>query len=393
MNYFSERSERKSLFLVSLAILAGLVAASHMGKIPGSLPYLREFFHLSLAQSGIIVSSFSVISALFGLMIGLFSTRIGMFNAGVIGLFITALGCAIGTFSQSFNLLIFSRLIEGLGFVLIAVTMPGLINFICPTKYRAIAMGAWGGFIPAAMSLILITSPTIIQSMHWQGLWGVLAIISLVYTFIFALNFSSVKLPKGTNNTSRFAIKEVLSSKPLAIVAVFITYSALFAAVSAFLPTFWHSRFNQSIDSASFMAAIVITGNILGNLWAGHLVNKGYTLRKLVIAALVSSGIFAGLLFSEIFPLYLQFFIALGFTFCSGVLPGAVLANAAKIVAHPSGIPILIGIIFQGASVGQVLGPIGMSAAVSYSGSWLYGSIFILLLSLLGIAAGFKIRH
>ncbi len=52
--------------LVAIAISAGLIAAFHMGKIPGALPHLGDYFSLSLPETGLIVSSFSLLAATLG---------------------------------------------------------------------------------------------------------------------------------------------------------------------------------------------------------------------------------------------------------------------------------------------------------------------------------------
>ena len=44
-----------------VALLLGVVAAIHIGKLPPAIPALRAEYHLSLAQSGWLVSAFNTL--------------------------------------------------------------------------------------------------------------------------------------------------------------------------------------------------------------------------------------------------------------------------------------------------------------------------------------------
>jgi len=333
---------------VIIAIIAGLVAAFHIGKIPGALPYLDQAFNLSLPQSGLVVSSFSVLAAVFGLLTGILSARIGMY------------------------------------FVLVAVTMPGLINRVSPAATRAVAMGIWGAFIPAAMSLMLLVSPPIIQFGGWQGLWWTVAGFSLIWAVVFSRTFAKVRLSESTAFPSLATTRSLLKPNPLLLVATFICYSSLFAAVTAFLPTFWIANGGVGAATASRLAAFAVAGNIAGNIFAGFLIGRGHSLPALLCSAMALGGLCAALLYAGIFSFPVQVMMALGFTFFAGLLPGATFASVGDIAPQPAAIPLLVGMIFQGAGIGQVLGPMGMSAMVSYGSSWSYAAVFILCVTLIG---------
>ncbi len=377
---------------VVIAIGAGLVVAFHMGKIPGALPHLTEYFGLSLLQSGLIVSSFSLLAAMLGMPLGVVSLRLGFLKAGFAGLLLVAAGATLGAISNTFTHLLISRIIEGLGFVLVVVTMPGLINHICPLQHRPVAMGVWGAFIPAAMTIMLVVSPWVMAQTQWQGLWWMVAILSLVWALGFLWRFSGIGLAQSVSTSPRIGIQSILHSGALWVIGVFVCYSALFAAVTAFLPTYWTAHHPITLQTASFMAAIAIAGNIVGNILAGYLVGQGYTLRQLIVLGLSCGGICAGLVFSGWLPLPVQLLGVIGFTFFSGMVPGAVFASVSVIVINPGYIPLLVGMIFQGAGLGQVLGPLGLSAIVDTLGSWKWVSGFILSLTAVGIFFGLKFR-
>lgn len=378
------RPAHNSWFLVSIAILAGLVAAFHMGKIPGALPLISTQLSLGLTQSGLIVSSFSLLAACFGLVIGILSGRLGMRRAGTLGLLLAAMGSGLGAISPGFYSLLGSRVVEGLGFVLVAITMPGVINAVCPPAKRAVALGIWGAFIPAAMSLALIISPPVLTTVGWQGLWLGLAALSLFWSVLFAWCFARAGLPRPYRILSWQTVSPLFSGNPLCVVGVFTCYSMAFAAFTAFLPTYWVAH-GVSLGNASKLAALAVAGNIIGNICAGYLVGRGMPLKLLMASALFGGGASAGLVFSGLLSLPMEFVAALGFTTLSGLLPGAVMANLAHIAPDPDRIPLLVGLVFQGAGIGQVLGPVALGTAVAVAASWLGATICLLVIATVGV--------
>jgi MFS family permease len=321
------------------------------------------------------------------------SARIGMYRAGFVGLIFVALGSAMGAASDGYIQLLFSRLFEGLGFVIVAVTMPGLINHVSTASTRALAMGIWGAFIPAAMSLMLWTSPPIIQYAGWQGLWWWVAAISLIWAAVFWRTFAKTALPRASTFPALSATKTLLHANPLLLVATFTCYSTLFASVTAFLPTFWIADGGIAAATAARIAAIAVTGNIAGNIFAAVLIGRGHSLPLLLCSAIILGGLCAASVFAGLFTFSTQVIMAFGFTFFAGLLPGATFASLGKISPTPSAIPLLTGMIFQGAGIGQVLGPIGISAMVSYGSSWSYAALFILLVTLTGAVLSACIRN
>jgi hypothetical protein len=93
-------------------------------------------------------------------------------------------------------------------------------------------------------------------------------------------------------------------------------------------------------------------------------------------------------------PLTGQLLAATGFTALAGLLPGAVFASIDRVAPSAVSIPLVTGMIFQGAGIGQVAGPAGLSLVVDGGGGWLAGALLILAIGLCGalFAAIYGIR-
>lgn len=375
---------QRPALIVVIAITSGLVAAFHMGKIPAALPAVKAAFRLDLLQAGLVVSSFSLLAAVLGIFLGALARGAGERWAGAGGLVATAIGAMLGSVASTYPLLLASRLLEGLGFLMVAVTMPGLINRVCNPARRAVALGVWGAFIPAAMSLMLLVSPLGIEMVGWRGLWQFTAAASLALGLLFLLVTSTLPVATAAP-TLQPAQQRGAMGGALVVSLVFTGYSALFAAVTAFLPTYWAVVGGLPLTRASHLASLVVIGNIAGNITAGFLVGRGVGLTGIMRLAMLGGGACAALVFSGLAPLPLELVSAWLFTFLAGLLPGAVFAHIGAIAPDARSIPLVTGMIFQGAGIGQVVGPLGIGAAAESGAGWAGGAVFLLALSLLAV--------
>ncbi len=90
---------------------------------------------------------------------------------------------------------------------------------------------------------------------------------------------------------------------------------------------------------------------------------------------------------------YAQFAALAGFTTLGGMLPGSVFASIPDFATHQLPINIITGLVFQGAGIGQMLGPVLLTATVSYAGHWESASLFLGLTAVIGALLAMKITE
>ena len=103
---------------VWIAFLAGCIGAFQIGKTFAALALIIDELGLGLLQAGLVLSLFSLIAAFAGAAFGLLSDRVGHLHMAMTGLLISAGGAFLGATAAGIELLLVSRLIEGLGFIL-----------------------------------------------------------------------------------------------------------------------------------------------------------------------------------------------------------------------------------------------------------------------------------
>lgn len=372
-------SERRQWALVLVATFCGFVAAYNVGKVPAALPAIRQEFSTSLFWSGALASSYSVIAMLLSLAFGLLVSRLGSWRVSAAGLCLLAGAGALGASADNYPGLLGSRLLEGFGFVAIAVSMPAFIGRVCDDHIRPMAMGVWGTFIPVGVTTGLLVSPFLLQSGGWRALWwagSLVAVVVLVLAFFTLRPAHRVIAPAAMRVSP--GIFSVFECGPLILAGCFAVYSATFVGLNTFLPTLWVESYGLNAATATRLTAVVVLMNVFGNLTGGWLCAKGVPIRTLLSVALFAGGVSACLVYLNGMPVSGQLLAACFCSYFSGILPATLFANVANYAKTPAHSGLIVGLFFQGAGMGQVFGPALFGAIVDYFSSWSAAPLFFI---------------
>src|SRR6185312_5113119 len=168
-------------------ILAGVVAAFQIGKVPVALPVLRAELGLGLVGAGWVVSMFNVLGALVGALVGAAGDQIGHRRAVLAGLMLSGAASAIGAAAPDAAVLLATRFLEGLGFMATVTAAPALIARMARRADQRLAFGFWSGYMPAGSALMMLASPPLLAASGWRGLWLVNAALMLAAALLTAV--------------------------------------------------------------------------------------------------------------------------------------------------------------------------------------------------------------
>ena len=115
------RSVTTNWLAVAMVVAAGIVAALQVGKVIVSVPLLRADLGLSLSAAGWVLSIFSVLGVLGGILTGATVSRFGDRRIMLVGLWAIVIGSLAGSLASAYPLLLATRVLEGLGFLLIII--------------------------------------------------------------------------------------------------------------------------------------------------------------------------------------------------------------------------------------------------------------------------------
>ena len=141
-----------------LVILAGVVAALHVGKLPPALPVLREALGLSLLQAGFLLSMVQCAGMTLGLVVGLFADGLGLRRSMLWGMALLTLASALGGMVRDPWLLMGLRAVEGLGFLAVSLPGPALIRQLVRPQRMSAMLGMWGTYMPTGTALALLVA-------------------------------------------------------------------------------------------------------------------------------------------------------------------------------------------------------------------------------------------
>ena len=378
---------------VWIAFLAGCIGAFQIGKTFASLALIIAELDLSLVQAGLILSLFSLIAAFAGAGLGLLCDRVGHLHMAMSGLFISACGAFLGATASGIEVLLLSRLIEGFGFILAIVALPSLISRSATERSRPLAMGLWGAFMPAGIGISMLITPTLVDWHGWRGLWNDTGIIILLWAGVLFITFrDSVNKTVNPPSTADF-LRNILRLAPLLVVAGFVCYSSLYQSLTAFFPTMLVTDYSIPFDRAARLGALVVVGNVIGNVGAGWLIGRGVMPWKLLTISFVAMGLCASLVFGSLSDPGVKTVAGFLFSAFGGMFPGTAFVLAARFSVKPSHMALMAGLMLQGAGIGQTIGPLMVSSIVEYSGSWNSANIVVATLAIIGLMCAWMLRN
>ena len=377
--------------IVTVAVLAGVLAGMQIGKVAPAIPVLRADYGLDLVTAGWVASLFTLSGAVLGAVIGASADRIGPRRASQISLLCLGLGSLWGAFGASPTELMLSRSLESFGFIGVAVSSPRLIVGAVRPADRDLAFGIWATYVPAGMAIAIASAPLLMPAVGWRGVWLLNAGLAALMILVLALTTRPSRrntAPTGPAIGLADGLMRVIRVRGAWLLAVSFTfYSLQFLAVMAWLPSYLIDRMGLTPGAASLATAVVVLANVIGNVGAGALLARGFTRGFLMTIAFAGMALFAGGIFFDLLPLWGRITAAFLFSAIGGMIPGCLMAGAAVHAPTPVLIGVVNGLIMQGSNIGSLSGPPLLALSVSALGGWHAAGWYLAAPCVLGIVA------
>lgn len=350
-----------------------MVAAAHVGKVPPSIPSIRDELGASLGQAGWLLSLVNLTAAMGGMAIALTVDRVGHRRLIVLGTALCFVASFLGAFAGSIEVLLVWRFLEGLGFIVVTVSIPTLVLRVTDPADRHRTMTLWSTYMPAGAGSMMLIAAAILPGTSWRAVWLVAAAASLV--MLTALLWRAVpRRELDAQPASRrpilHEIAEVASSGgPLAIAVCFGAYNCCWLAIVGFLPTLQVERLGLSTSTAAVVTALVTMANVGGNLLVGPFLQRGIPRAAVIAGAAITMGFCAAGIFVDGVPDIARLILAGVYSLVIGVVPGALFTGLAVHSPRPELIGASTGLLMQGSNIGGLIGP-PITGALVASGGW-----------------------
>lgn len=377
-------------------ILAGYLAAIHVGKLSAVIPILQQDLGLSFTQAGFSLSLVQGAGMLFALCIGALSEKVGLKRCLILALIILGLSSMAGLWIQHVAALYFFRFTEGIGFLTISLCAPAILKRISRAETLNFKMGLWSSYMGVGVSLAVFTIPMLLEYLSWQSIWAILGSLCLLiavmikrYLYLEAVTPVQPNRPQaGTENTSFWQIIKVTLTHPpiLCLAIIFACYTSQWITVTGFLPTLYVEH-GIDLKVAGALVSMVVLANLGGTFGAGMLLQGGWKPKTLLstgfIAMLCSSLLaFAA---SSWLLFELQLVSAVLFSLIGGMIPTTIFAITLRYAPRANAAAASVGLVLQVSACGQFFVPPLSAALISTTQQWAHIATVTACLSILGI--------
>ncbi|HEY9320245.1 MAG TPA: MFS transporter [Achromobacter sp.] len=384
-------NQRETRWAGVLAIVgAGVVASLQVGKVIIAAPLLRQDMGLDLASIGTLTAVFSILGVIGGIAAGGVIARFGARRMLLLGLAATAMGTAAGATVPGYGVLLASRVVEGLGFLMITVAGPAALQRMVSASNRDFAFALWSCYMPAGMAVAMLASQAFDQ---WQAYWwcagaAVLVALACVAALAPATPGSASLSWRGLRQDTADTLG---AAGPVLLALSFTLYSVMFFALFTFLPVLLMEQLGLTLAQAGLYSAIASAANIIGNLGAGMLLARGWRRSTLIATASVTMGVVALLIFRSVLPAMPTFLLCVLFSAVGGLIPATLLGTAPLVAPRPALTAASVGLVMQGSNLGQVIGPVTVGGVIDRYG-WASASYVVLAAGLGGVAIAACLR-
>lgn len=393
-----------------IVIIAGMVAALHIGKIPPAIPVLRDALGVSLVEAGFLLSMVQMAGMLGGVFIGLAADGFGLRRSMLLGQLVLASASLAGAWATQPAELLALRALEGLGFLLVVLPVPSLIRQLVPPSRLALHLGLWGTYMATGTSLVLAGGPVLMAVVGWQGLWGMLAVVSLAVAGWLLRRVPSDAARRAAAATAATApanaaaparvqwsarLRDTLTSwGPWRVAITFSMYSSQWLAVIGFLPSIY-AQAGLSGQLAGLLTAFACLVNVIGNVAAGRLLHRGVCARHLLYAGFLAMAVTTFVAFSPLtaeapVARYLAVVI---FSAVGGLIPATLFALAVHVAPNEHTVSTTVGWMQQCSSTGQFLGPPLVAWVAGVAGGWQWTWVITGVASVVGLVLASRTRY
>ena len=383
--------------IILLCFVAGLITSMQIGKVPPAMSALRVDLAVDMVDVSWIASIFTLIGALLGIGAGAASDRLGHRTVMAISLVCIGAGSVLGALSDNLTLLLFTRALEGIGFIGMLVSIPSLVIESSRPGEHEFSISIISPFFPLGFAGMMVLSPLLLDEYGWRGLWYFNALVAGVFLVIFLYGTRDLSnLPGARDATPHLSLADILRGVfrpgPLALAVAFFIYGVQWYGLSLWLPTFLIEDQAKSVATAALLGALAVFLNGAGNFATAWLLRFGVSRWFLLAFGPTAMGLLAFGIYPAGIDGDVKIWIAMVYALLSGVIAPTILASVPVHAVSADRIGSVNGIVMQTNSVGFLIAPPLFAAVVTATAGW-GASVWVMLIAgVIGIASALVIR-
>jgi MFS transporter, FSR family, fosmidomycin resistance protein len=246
--------------------------------IPASYPILKQNFHLSFTQIGLITLSYQLAASILQPIVGLYTDKKPKPFSQVFGMLFTLSGIVLLSYAANFQMIIASVVLVGIGSSIFHPEA-SRISFLASGGKRGLAQSIFqlGGNAGTAMGPLLVALIVVPNTQFYIIWFVVVAIIGLLVLSRIALwyqNHLSLRTTKKTViDLPNLSQSKIIISVSILLVLIFSKFFYM-ASMSSYFTFYLIEKFHLSVQAAQFHLVLFLAACAIGTLIGGPLGDK-----------------------------------------------------------------------------------------------------------------------
>ena len=387
----SDSRFRSWILIAVVLLLFGTAVASSQYKVPVIMTQITQQFGMTDSSASWLMSIFTFVGIILAIPTGALAKKFGPKILLIAASAILLVGSIIGIAATDGTMLIVSRGVEGVAFILVTICGPLAVQkYVAPEKIGS-ATGIWALWVCLGSVVGGVVTPTVSATLGFVGVWMVYAVFAAIFAVLVAVvvkfNDGAPDSPVQASSEQvepKVSYAELFKPNTLLYFSGFLLFNMVRLAMLSFSPTWMQI---QGIDPtlSGFLSTLPMLLAVISSPLFGSLSDKLGRCKPLYIIALLSMGPCAFLLLTGT---GMQLWIGAVIMGLVGMgVPVICLTAYPKVLGKPELMSIGMGFLMLIQSLGQFLGTFVSPMLLGSSGDqWMTLGIVMCVLGLVGTA-------
>lgn len=216
-------------------------------KVPSILGPLMESYGMSSSTGSWLMSVFTAVGIFLSIPAGSLAKKMGPKRVLLLGCGVIVLGSVVGAAAGSSLVLIASRLIEGIAFVLVTVAAPLAIEKYVSPDNQGTANGIWALWICLGSVIGSTATPAVFEALGMRGTWLLYVVLVAIAAIALAVFMRKMRPIDSGNTPEKDADDEkaglrtylsLLAPRSVLFLFAYLVFNIEILAVLSYTPTF-----------------------------------------------------------------------------------------------------------------------------------------------------------
>ena len=375
-----------------LLLIMGTAITTVQYKVPSILGPLMSDYGMTSSAGSLLMSVFTAVGIFLSIPAGSLVKRVGPKGVLMLGCGVIVLGSVVGAIAGTSLVLIASRLVEGIAFVLVTVAAPLAIEKYVSPDNQGTANGIWALWICFGSAIGSTATPVVFDAFGMTGTWLLYAAFVIAAAAVLALYMRKMKPITGERKVSsddeKVGLKGYLSllkARPLLFLFAYLVFNIEILAVLSYTPTFLQQR-GMDASLSGFASSLPGLLAIVSSPLFGKLADRTGKTKPFYLIALMVSIPATFLMMTQPGPLlwvgaFLMGLVGYG-------VPVLSLTALPQIAGSKALMPAMVGLFMLVQSLGEFLGsflvPLLLGPAMA---EWTFCAVVVSAISVIGVIA------